>query len=237
MAEKCRAWALIADTTPDISHHWQLSICARIVNRNDKCSEHLLSCKRAYGTKAMQLYNLISETLIAKGVSFDKLVAQTYDRTSNMSGCYNGLQAIIKEKVGDHVAFVHCYAHTLNLVLSDSASVAVPVISLFNDLEALYVLFSKTQRIHDLFEATQRERNLKVLSLKRLNTVRSHSRELCLKVLLSRCDCILSVLDTVALHFSNDGNQRKTSTGLLTQLQTKHFPHTFFKKSLHPLVR
>ena len=42
----CRAWALIADTTPDISHHEQLSICARIVNRNGKCSEHLLSCKK-----------------------------------------------------------------------------------------------------------------------------------------------------------------------------------------------
>ena len=101
----CRAWALITDTTPDVSHYEQLSICTRIVNRNGKCSEHLLSCKRAYGTKAMELYNLISETLISKGVSFDKLVAQTYDGASNMSGCYNGLQAIIKEKVGEHVAF------------------------------------------------------------------------------------------------------------------------------------
>ena len=62
------------------------------------------------------IYNLISEKLISKSVSFDKLVAQTYDGASNMSGCYNGLQAIIKEKVGEHVAFVHCYAHTLNLV-------------------------------------------------------------------------------------------------------------------------
>jgi hypothetical protein len=145
----CRAWALIADTTPDVSHHEQLSICARIVNRNGKCSEHLLSCKRASGTKAMELYNLISETLVSKGVSFGKLIAQTYNGASNMSGCYNGLQATIKEKVGKHVAFVHCYAHTLYLVLSDSASVDVQVISLFNDLEALYVLFSKTQRIHD----------------------------------------------------------------------------------------
>jgi hypothetical protein len=128
--------------------------------------------KRASGTKAMELYKLISETLISKSVSFDKLVAQTYDGASNMSGCYNGLQAIIKEKVGKHVAFVHCYAHTLNLVLSDLASVAVQVISLFNELEALYILFSKTQRIHDQFEAVQLEDNLKVLSLKRLNTVR-----------------------------------------------------------------
>ena len=161
-------------------------------------------------------------------MSFDKLVAQTYDGASNMSGCYNGLQAIIKEKVGEHVAFVHCYAHALNLVLSDSASVAVPVISLFNDLEALYVLFSKTQRIHDLFETVQREENLKVLSLKRLNTIRWHSRKSCLKVLLSRYDCILSVLDTVALDFSFDGNPRKTSAGLLTQIQTKQFLATAY---------
>ncbi|CAB4028589.1 zinc finger MYM-type 1-like, partial [Paramuricea clavata] len=224
----CRAWALIADTTPDVSHHEQLSICARIVNRNGKCSEHLLSCKRASGTKAMELYNLISETLVSKGVSFGKLVAQTYDGASNMSGCYNGLQAIIKEKVGKHVAFVHCYAHTLNLVLSDSASVDVQVISLFNDLEALYVLFSKTQRIHDLFEAVQLEENLKVLSLKRLNTVRWHSRELCLKVLLSRYDCILSVLETVALDSLIDGNPRKMSIGLLKQIQRKQFLATAY---------
>ena len=84
-----------------------------------------MSCKRASGTTAMELYNVISETLASKAVSFDKLVAQTYDGASNMSGCYNGLQAIIKQKVGDHVVFVHCYAHMLNLVLSDSAGIAV----------------------------------------------------------------------------------------------------------------
>ena len=29
----CRAWALIADTTPDIRHHEQLSICANYIMR------------------------------------------------------------------------------------------------------------------------------------------------------------------------------------------------------------
>ena len=32
------------------------------------------------------------------------------------------------QKVGDHVAFVYCYAHTLNLVLSNYAQEAVQVI-------------------------------------------------------------------------------------------------------------
>ncbi len=173
----------------------------------------------------MELYKLISETLISKSVSFDKLVAQTYDGASNMIGCYNGL--IASNHQGKHVAFVHCYAHTLNLVLSDLASVAVQVISLFNELEALYILLSKTQRIHDQFEAVQLEDNLKVLSLKRHNTVRWHSREFCLKVFLSRYDCILSVLETVASDVSFDGNPQKTSAGL-TQIQTKQFLATAY---------
>ena len=95
---------------------------------------------------------------------------------------------------------------------------------------------------HNLFETVQREENLKVLSLKRLNTACWHSRESCLKVLLSRYDCILSVLDTVALDFSIDGNPRKTNAGLLTQIQTKQFLATayFFREifaSTGPLSR
>ncbi|CAB4001481.1 H(+) Cl(-) exchange transporter 3 [Paramuricea clavata] len=146
-----------------------------------------------------------------------------------MSGCSTACKRSSRRKLESMLLLpVHCYAHTLNLVLSDSASVDVQVISLFNDLEALYVLFSKTQRIHDLFEAVQLEENLKVLSLKRLNTVLWHSRELCLKVLLSRYDCILSVLETVALDSLIDGNPRKTSIGLLKQIQTKQFLATAY---------
>lgn len=102
-------------------------------------------------------------------MSFDRLVAQTYEGASNMSGCYNRLQAIIK-KVGKHVVYVHCKAHTLNVVLADSANVFVKVIIFFNNLETLNVLFSKTQKIHALFGAVQMEENLKVLSRKKLNT-------------------------------------------------------------------
>ena len=121
----CKAWALIIDTTPDVSHHEQLSTCVRIVNNIGSCTEHLLSCYRASGTTATELYTSVSEMLKSKGVTFSKLVAQTYDGASNMSGCYNGLQSIIKVKIGSHVVYVHCYAHTLNLVLSDSASAAM----------------------------------------------------------------------------------------------------------------
>ena len=55
----CKAWALIANTTPDVSHHEQLSICVRTVDRIGYCSEHLFCCKRAPGATAQQLYDTI----------------------------------------------------------------------------------------------------------------------------------------------------------------------------------
>ena len=89
-----------------------------------------------------------------------KLVAQTYDGVSSMSGCYNGLQAIVKENIGSHVIYIHCYAHTLNLVLSDSGGAAIDII--FDNLEKLYVLFIKSHKVHELFQSVQKNRNLKV---------------------------------------------------------------------------
>ena len=80
----------------------------------------------------------------------------------NMSGCCNGLQAIIKEKIGSDVIYAHCYADTLNLVLVDSASVSINVISLFSNLEKLYVLFSKSQKVHELFESVQKSALLQI---------------------------------------------------------------------------
>ncbi|KAL5469151.1 hypothetical protein EMCRGX_G030359 [Ephydatia muelleri] len=93
--QECRAWALIVDTTADIAHQEQLSLCVRIVHSSGCVSEHILACQRALGTTAEDLFSIILTTLNSKDVSFGNLVAQTYDGASNMSGCYNGLQALI----------------------------------------------------------------------------------------------------------------------------------------------
>ena len=137
---ECIAWALIADTTPDIVHHEQVSICVRIVHRNGCITENLLACKKASGTTAENLYDLISTTLKSKDVSFHKFIAQAYDGASNMSGCYKGLQALIQKRINSSVVYIHCYTHALNLVMADSAAVAVDVVTgLFGNLETIYL--------------------------------------------------------------------------------------------------
>ena len=97
----CMAWSLIADTTPDVSRKEQLSICVRIVHNDGRCTEHILSCVHALGTKAVNLFQLIKMTLQSCNITYEKLVGQAYDGASNMSGCYNGLQALIEQEVGE----------------------------------------------------------------------------------------------------------------------------------------
>ena len=226
---ECKAWALIADTTPDVSHHEQLSICVRIVDRVGYCSEHLFCCKRAPGATAQQLYDTIVDAFKSRGVTFDKIVAQTYDEASNMSGCYNGLQAIFRDEIGSHIVYTHCYAHILNLVLSDSASTAINVTSLFNDLEKTYTLFSQSEKIHSMFESVQKEENLKVLTLKRVNTVRWNSREYSLKVFLLRYDCVKKVLGDVVLEATSFSSmQRATAKGLLESFEKEQIMATAY---------
>ena len=207
-------WSIIVDSTPDVARKEQLSICVRIISPNGLVSEHILSCKEALSVTAMGLFSVIIKVFESKKVTFDKLVAQTYDGASNMSGCYNGLQAIIKEKVGKHILYVHCYAHSLNLVLKDTVSDEGLVHELFEKLESLHNLVNRTTKVHQDFENVQKEMGLDPLSVKRLNTVRWNSRELCLKVFLQRYDPLMRVLQNSDSNNSIDSKKRAISKGL-----------------------
>ena len=224
----CRAWALIADTTPDITKHEQLSVCVRIVEKNGNVAEHLLFCTRASSTTSKALYKAISSGLKEKGVSFENLVAQTYDGASNMSGQYKGLQALIKQNIGEHVIFIHCYAHTLNLVLSSAATASIHVCKLFDDLEKLYTMFSRSQPIHEMFEKRQKEKGLKILSLKRINTVRWNAREFCLRTFVDRYSAVNDVLEEISTNTSIKSETRSIAEGLLDTFKTKQFLATAY---------
>ena len=109
-----------------------------------------------------------------------------------MPGRYNGLQEKFKELAGEeHIIFVHCYAHALNLVLGDIASASLDVAKLFKNLQALYVMLSKSKPIHQLFEDCQKERQLPIQSLKCINTVRWSVREYCLDMFLKWYDSVM----------------------------------------------
>ena len=140
-----------------------------------------------------------------------------------MSGKYNGLQAKFKCIAGEHVIFVHCYVHTLNLVLGDTAFASLEVAKLFENLQSLYVMVSKSHPIHQLFEEYQKQAQLPVRSLKRINTVRSSAREYFLDMFLKRYDSVMLTLDRVATDKAFDSDKRSLADGMRKLFSTKQF--------------
>ena len=86
-----------------------------------------------------------------------KLVGQTYDGASVMSGHINGLQ----KKVTDDfpmAIFTHCYAHVLNLVLQQSLSSIKECRIFFQSLNGLSAFFSRSsKRSHELRQFMSRK--------------------------------------------------------------------------------
>ena len=76
-----------------------------------------------------------------------------------MSGCCNGLQAIFRDEIGSHIAYTHCYAHTLNLVLSDSAKTAIN--ATWKNLEKRTLFSVNLKKIHSMFESVRKFKTLK----------------------------------------------------------------------------
>ena len=113
--------------------------------------------------------------------------------------------------------------------MSDTATVAVDVVTLFGNLEKLYVLFSKSQRVHALFEDVQKSEGLRhIRSLKRLNTVRWNSREMCIRTFVERHKYIILTLEMIQNDSTFDNKQRSEAAGLLVSINTKQFLATLF---------
>ncbi|CAH0405833.1 unnamed protein product [Chilo suppressalis] len=129
------------DSTPDISHTDQLTVVLRYVASNGDVSERFLGFVPIESHKGEDLANTILNFLNRHGVDIKNLRGQSYDNASNMSGCYNGLQAHLK-KINPLAHYVPCAAHSLNLVGVRAAESCVGAISFFGLVQALYNFFS-----------------------------------------------------------------------------------------------
>ncbi len=108
------------DETTDISCRAQLSVIVRYVDSAGKIQERFIGFFDVSGVRdAQSVFDVLNENM--QGYNFkDKLVAQTYDGAAVMASALNGLQAKVKA-IAPSAMFVHCYAHRLNLVLSQGA--------------------------------------------------------------------------------------------------------------------
>ncbi|CAB3981727.1 zinc finger MYM-type 1-like isoform X1 [Paramuricea clavata] len=105
--------------------HEQLSMIIRLDKGSDIIERQLGFVDVSSDRTATALSTVIKGKLIQHENIMDKLIGQTYDGASVMSGHLNGVQAQIQREY-PFAHFVHCAAHRLNLVLCQAASSIAP---------------------------------------------------------------------------------------------------------------
>ena len=143
----CFSWQV--DETTDISCHSQLSVIFRYTYEGN-IKEHFMGFYDvSKGRSAVDLFNLLNDQF-AKFNFKEKLVGQTYDGASVMSGDLNGLQSQVKN-IAPQALFTHCYGHRLNLVLQDAVGNVQECKIFFATLSGISSFFFQNQLKEQVF--------------------------------------------------------------------------------------
>ncbi|CAI9722604.1 finger MYM-type 1-like [Octopus vulgaris] len=137
--------SILVDETSDVSASSQLSTVLRYVTEDCVTKERFIGFSDVSADRSA---NALSEHVfkcIETWECGNKLIAQTYDGAATMAGQLNGLQAKVRKKY-ECAIFIHCYAHILNLVLSQSCSAMKECKIFFSTINGLGTFFTKSPK-------------------------------------------------------------------------------------------
>ena len=103
--------------------------------------ERFLAFLPMEGHTAQQIFDSLVQYTNEKGISLSDYRGQSYDNAFNVSGKYNGVQALVKENFGAVAEYVPFYAHSLNLGYVCAAQSCPEMVHLFDFVENIYVFF------------------------------------------------------------------------------------------------
>lgn len=115
--KKSKYYSVTVDFTPDETHMDQLTIVLRYMEGVNPIERFLTlihfipNC----GHIGIEIANALLQILEHYNIDIRNCRNQSYDNAANMSGKYQGVQALIKNK-NNFAVFVPCVRHSLNLV-------------------------------------------------------------------------------------------------------------------------
>ncbi|XP_068227397.1 zinc finger MYM-type protein 1-like [Palaemon carinicauda] len=116
---KSKIFSILIDETNDVSRTEQVSFVLRYVH-DFKIKDRFIQVFSVQSTTGEALEKEVISMLNRNNLSIDDMRGQGYDGAANMSGICNGLQARVQRQ-NPKAVYVHCHAHSLNLVLVESA--------------------------------------------------------------------------------------------------------------------
>jgi len=111
-------YCVMADETRNKNNVEDMCVCIRFIDSKFEAHEMLIDIVALESLRAQSIANDLLRVLETT-VGTSRLVAQSYDGASVMSGCKGGVQKLVSDAVGRHVIYIHCFAHRLHLVVLD----------------------------------------------------------------------------------------------------------------------
>lgn len=196
-------YAIMVDSTPDVSKRDQLSFVIRTVECTStecKIHENFLSFIETQEKTGKGLSEVILKTLGDYKLNILDCKAQGYDNGANMAGKYSGVQARILEE-SPEAHFVPCAAHSLNLVGSNAAEKILQGKLLLGTVQNLYSFFaSSTSKWNMLMDKCN-------ITLKLQSNTRWSSKSNAVSALWEQFSSIVTVLESFAAPFDTDDEE------------------------------
>ncbi|GAB1597398.1 uncharacterized protein LOC115225801 isoform X1 [Argonauta hians] len=142
--------SVMVDETKDASIMAQFALVFRYVTDKGIKERFIAFVDVSSGRRAGDIAGLIIQFLEVNQC-FDKVVGQCFDGAVVMASELNGVQAKVKERA-PLALFIHCYAHRLNLVLTQGASKLKECKIFFAHLNGLAAFFSRSPKRAQLLD-------------------------------------------------------------------------------------
>jgi len=222
--QQAKYYSISLDSTPDVSHTDQVTFTVRYVGVKgepvERFLEFIASEERHTGEN---LRDIVLSALSRLNLNIEDLRGQSYDNAANMSGCYSGLQANIKQ-INSLADFVPCAAHSLNLVGTASVSSCLEAIKFFGIVHEIYnFAVRSTRHWNVLTNGLRSNENGRILTLKTLSSTRWHCHAESVKALALNYDNFYSLLLDIADNNDESADAKLTAHSLanaLSRLET-----------------
>ena len=167
------------------------------------------------GHTGKEVAESLLEFLKAHDIAIADCRGQSYDNASNMSGKYNGMQAIIRQQC-NLAEYVPRAAHSLNLVGQTAVGCCTLAIGFFRFLQGLYSFFSASpHRWKVLMDQLSSEG---LPTVKRMLDTRWSARADATKALVKGYDEINDALVEIAGDEEEKAETREEARGLATKM-------------------
>ena len=216
------AFAVMADTTPDVSHLDQISLVIRYVDTEFEIHERLVKISEIKGKSGDVFALKVIQMLKDLQIPISMVRFQCYDTTASMSGVYNGAQAKFSEHLERHIPYITCMGHKANLCVEHCCQASLLIDQFFTTLQGLYNFLTRSttcfgklkEKIEELQEG---------LIMKTLSITRWIGRAESIRAVWQSYEILLDILLEIQDYEESDRDARKTASNLLEKIQSFEF--------------